>query len=71
MISDEELEQYIAEFRYYQAHTMIAQERIYDALLLIIDRMYDDNGATAKQLLLKHANHDYHWPDNAVEPKDE
>ena len=52
-----------AELRYHVAHTLVFQERIYDALLLIIDKLYDDEGKTAQKLVEKHASHKYKWPE--------
>lgn len=51
------------ELRFHVAHTLVFQERIYDALLLIIDKLYDDDGKTAQKLIQKHAKHEYKWPE--------
>lgn len=56
------LETLINDFVYFQAHQMVASQRIYDLLLFIANEMADDNGVSASKIMDRHAKHEYKWP---------
>lgn len=58
--SNEEL---IQELRYFQAHQMVALERIYDLLMYFVDKDANDGGNTAKKIQERHKAHNYKWPE--------
>lgn len=57
------LSQIVDELRYFQAHQMVAMERMYDLVLYLIDNQADDGGETARKIMEMHAHHKYKWPE--------